>query len=827
MQASVMSMLSIVALLVLQQCHPTSSAAVRAADAAINRHATVTALPPAELSGKMLRPLRQPHSQAVVETHHRHRLLRQQPTNVSGGSINTAALDTQQKCLDSFTSATSAQCKKTRDCLQFCARSPPDLNDSTCVCCRPGYIPFPKFRNPPNRQCVGCSKGSFAKFGAKSCSQCPKGTFTDANNQAACVNCPQGFTTTGEGSTSCNECVLGRQTNSCKPCPIGTYGGGGLKAKASCQPCPQGMTTRIAGATVVGQCFKPPCNAFPCTVSPMMKSTCTNIRNGPNSPAGRTCTCPVGGFYSEQAGCQYDSCQNFPCTQSPSIRSTCANIRNGPNSPAGRTCTCPIGGFYSEQAGCQYDACQNFPCTQNPSIRSTCANIRDGPNSPAGRTCTCPTGTVYSDQAGCQGDSCQQFPCTQGLMLGSTTCANIPNVPISPAGRTCTCPTGGVYSEANGCQDVCQLHPCVSDAINPVTCEVVPDGPNSPAGRTCICANALEYTEEAGCQDANACILWPCANRMPVQATCKDLFAFPNSPFGRTCECPGTTFVYSDDLGCIDTTIEFDACEFFPCNDSGGDTLCDDIESGEFGTDGRICSCSNANQHSEEFGCAEENACLSSPCTAVAGPVTCKDEPGPDESRDGRSCLCAENKLYDEEIGCIEFDACDEFPCSHEPPTSQVQSTCTDIPGGEQALDGRRCTCPPGLFYEEFVGCTTDDPATWDACKTSPCAAFANPICTDKVGRDPTAFGRTCNCTDPTQVYVEGIGCLPYNQCFFFPCMNSGPAGEAVCFGDPNGPRSQEGRTCSCSTIDAQYTSQVGCACPAEKQFSSATNSCV
>jgi hypothetical protein len=57
-----------------------------------------------------------------------------------------------------------------------------------------------------------------------------------------------------------------------------------------------------------------------------------------------------------------------------------------------------------------------------------------------------------------------------------------------------------------------------------------------------------------------------------------------------------------------------------------------------------------------------------------------------------------------------EFDACTEFPCIDEPPESIAQASCTDVLGGAQSEDGRQCTCPSGLFYEEYVGCTTNDP---------------------------------------------------------------------------------------------------------------------
>jgi len=136
--------LSMVALLVLQQCVPTSSAAATEVNnnTATNSHATVVIAPPADLSAPMrLRPLQQ--SYPAPETRHRHRMLRQQPTNVSGDGINAAALHTQhddRSCVVKDQSNSHARCKKSKACLELCARSPPDPRDSTCVCCRPGYF---------------------------------------------------------------------------------------------------------------------------------------------------------------------------------------------------------------------------------------------------------------------------------------------------------------------------------------------------------------------------------------------------------------------------------------------------------------------------------------------------------------------------------------------------------------------------------------------------------------------------------------------------------------------------------------------------------------
>jgi hypothetical protein len=61
-----------------------------------------------------------------------------------------------------------------------------------------------------------------------------------------------------------------------------------------------------------------------------------------------------------------------------------------------------------------------------------------------------------------------------------------------------------------------------------------------------------------------------------------------------------------------------------------------------------------------------------------------------------------------------EVNACTDYPCSHDVTlNSQAQATCTDIIGGDNTEEGRSCTCPSGLFYEESVGCISPNSGTY------------------------------------------------------------------------------------------------------------------
>jgi hypothetical protein len=154
--ASVISVvMSMVALLVLQQCPRTYSSSAAAATTAVdgtarNSRVTVTAPPADYLSSSAaitLRSLSQPFS--VMETHRRQRrMLHQQPATsaVSRGSmINTAvALDTQQdamSCVENDESRRHAYCKRSDGCEKFCARPLAKTGDRSklCVCCKPGH----------------------------------------------------------------------------------------------------------------------------------------------------------------------------------------------------------------------------------------------------------------------------------------------------------------------------------------------------------------------------------------------------------------------------------------------------------------------------------------------------------------------------------------------------------------------------------------------------------------------------------------------------------------------------------------------------------------
>ena len=149
--------------------------------------------------------------------------------------------------------------------------------------------------------CETCSAGTYSDAGAGSCSNCPAGytssagaasisscyisvsagrhlptaktTTTNAcgvgsyssahtvyyGGTSACTSCGTNMTTSGTGSTSSSACYISCPAgqyvsgNSCVPCGVGTYGGGGTST--SCTSCGENMTTSGTGSTSSSSCY--------------------------------------------------------------------------------------------------------------------------------------------------------------------------------------------------------------------------------------------------------------------------------------------------------------------------------------------------------------------------------------------------------------------------------------------------------------------------------------------------------------------------------------------------------------------------------------------
>jgi hypothetical protein len=100
------------------------------------------------------------------------------------------------------------------------------------------------------------------------------------------------------------------------------------------------------------------CTSYPClSTGTGGPAICTDLPYpAPNSAAGRTCSCakPNSVYTNETTGCvDVNACASFPCSQGGAGgAATCADVAEGPNSAAGRACTCTNGGLYADATGC-------------------------------------------------------------------------------------------------------------------------------------------------------------------------------------------------------------------------------------------------------------------------------------------------------------------------------------------------------------------------------------------------------------------------------------------------------------------------------------------
>ena len=293
-------------------------------------------------------------------------------------------------------------------------------------------------------------------------------------------------------------------------------------------PCPRAVANDGTNRYVLGICsdLPPPAAA--------------------NSSAGRRCDCPSP-FVPENGSCRCPDVSQYPsedgascvdanpCAAAPcgdNVR--CIAIPGGPNSAAGRTCSCdPAMGFTGRldwQSGLllppcvDVDACLGFPCTG-----AVCSDLlAPASNTSDGRSCACSPGTTYDEGlARCvEINSCANATCSPGL-----SCIDRPAPGV---GYTCV--------------DVCLSAPCISmasvDGREAPSCTVataIPTPQSWPlsqndidAARACRCREGFALTDDGDCADVDACATAPCDEN----AFCRD---YPppagDGVDGRTCVC--------------------------------------------------------------------------------------------------------------------------------------------------------------------------------------------------------------------------------------------------------------------------------------------------
>ena len=129
--------------------------------------------------------------------------------------------------------------------------------------------------------CTDCPAGKHqATEGSATCDNCEAGKYTaDAGVNIVCDNCEAGKYKPTEGvNTACDNCQAGKYSkvtgatsaDTCKECPIGTYGN--TAGASSCAACPVDETTTDEGNSDPAACecipgYTRDCTTQVCTVS--------------------------------------------------------------------------------------------------------------------------------------------------------------------------------------------------------------------------------------------------------------------------------------------------------------------------------------------------------------------------------------------------------------------------------------------------------------------------------------------------------------------------------------------------------------------------------
>ncbi|XP_045206201.2 sushi, von Willebrand factor type A, EGF and pentraxin domain-containing protein 1-like [Mercenaria mercenaria] len=94
-------------------------------------------------------------------------------------------------------------------------------------------------------KCKSCAAGMYLAeiYEAKSCLECPVGTYMDSDSATTCISCPDGTSTNATGAKSADMCV--------ELCPVGYSS---LTAVQPCSPCPIGYYQDRIGQTACRRC---------------------------------------------------------------------------------------------------------------------------------------------------------------------------------------------------------------------------------------------------------------------------------------------------------------------------------------------------------------------------------------------------------------------------------------------------------------------------------------------------------------------------------------------------------------------------------------------
>ena len=183
--------------------------------------------------------------------------------------------------------------------------SEPNLNNSICYSCEPGY-----YSKKGATNCTKCPAGYSSDEGAGKCFKCPAGTYSNETD-VKCSECPEGYFSK-KGSSKCEICQEGTYSNEertdCEYCSPGTYS---EKGSSKCIECPAGTISDNHWTSCIScspgtyseepgsiKCFKCPKGTYSYDYG---STSCLDCRAGTISIEDRTdCDLCGPGHYSDQ-----------------------------------------------------------------------------------------------------------------------------------------------------------------------------------------------------------------------------------------------------------------------------------------------------------------------------------------------------------------------------------------------------------------------------------------------------------------------------------------------------------------------------------------------
>jgi hypothetical protein len=216
-----------------------------------------------------------------------------------------------------FAAGNGSNCK---NCLF--GRYTATVGSGSCTMCPAGQMRglFSKSQT----QCDKCLAGKHSRPGARSCSGCSMGTYSDVQGTTVCKTCGDGKYSDKLGSVSCKLCAAGRYGwgNSTSalcsgPCAKGRWGHAGAKKPACSGSCRDGYSSegffamRVATPMATEEC------AGPCPIGKYSPSksgshaACLHCIAGHYADETRSTVCkncPIGKYNPESVGTYCDKC---------------------------------------------------------------------------------------------------------------------------------------------------------------------------------------------------------------------------------------------------------------------------------------------------------------------------------------------------------------------------------------------------------------------------------------------------------------------------------------------------------------------------------------